>query len=253
MEKSNKTIVLEAYKYIIGQCNTELIDTYISDNYKQHSPTVKDGRAGLTEMIGFLKMIPRTGETASPIVRAIEDGDLVAVHLDIAFMGKRMAVIDIFRVEDGKLAEHWDAAQEYPIGMNSVITITNGPAIIEQGADTSKNKLLVKRFFAEAFEKRNLALATEHLSAGYTEHALEILLSAGKETVFLNARMEAGQTKTHRILGEGDFTVVQSEGIIENIPFVFYDIFRIENNKIAEHWSVQQQVPTAMAHSNGMI
>ncbi len=230
-----------------------LIDEYVSDNYIQHSPTVKDGKAGLLEMIEFLKKIPRTGEPRSPIVRTIADGDLVAVHLDVAFMGKRIAVVDIFRVEDGKLAEHWDAAQEYPANMETGITVTNGAAVIEYIQATEANKKLVKTFCTELFENRNVPAALNFLSPNYIEHILEALLNKETGVDFLTARLQWSAIKVHWVLGEGNFTVVQSEGIKEGCVFVFYDIFRIESNTIAEHWCVEQKIPAAMAHSNGMI
>ncbi|MDB5140035.1 MAG: putative SnoaL-like aldol condensation-catalyzing enzyme [Mucilaginibacter sp.] len=54
-QKSNKTIVRECYRKIIRDLDLSLVDTYIREDYIQHSPTVKDGRAGLLEMVDFLK------------------------------------------------------------------------------------------------------------------------------------------------------------------------------------------------------
>jgi predicted SnoaL-like aldol condensation-catalyzing enzyme len=250
---SSRSIVLAAYKHIIGQCNTVLIDTYISNTYIQHSPTVKDGKAGLTEMIEFLKKVPRTGGQISPIVRTIEDGDLVAVHLDVTFMGKRMAVIDIFRVQDGKIAEHWDAVQACPELPGNNLAMTNGATAIEQLENTAKNKLLVQLFCEELLHNKNAAEASQMLSADYVEHELECLLSKQPGATFIPARVKCDAIKVHRILAEGNFTVVQSSALKENMSFVFYDVFRIENDKIAEHWGVQQAIPATMAHANGMI
>src|ERR1700761_5753824 len=133
--KSNKTIVLECYRKIIRDLDLSLVDEYVSDNYIQHSPTVKTGKAGLLEMLNFLKMIPKpAGEQPSPIIRVIAEDDLVAVHLDVKFMGKRVAVVDIFRIADGKLAEHWDVGQTIP-DEEGLITMTNGTKVIDENAD----------------------------------------------------------------------------------------------------------------------
>jgi len=59
--------------------------------------------------------------------------------------------------------------------------------------------------------------------------------------------------KVHHIFGEGNFVLTQSEGRWNNKPQAFYDLFRIENNKIVEHWDVIQGIPAQMAHSNGMF
>ena len=73
----------------------------------------KDGRQALYEMVDYLKTLPAVAETEkSPIVRLIEEGDLVVAHLDLHFMGKDIRVIELFRAQDGKAAEHWDVTEE---------------------------------------------------------------------------------------------------------------------------------------------
>jgi predicted SnoaL-like aldol condensation-catalyzing enzyme len=73
----------------------------------------KDGREGLFEMVEFLKTLPPLADTdKSPIMHLIEEGDLIVAHLDLHFMGKDIRVIELFRVEDGKAAEHWDVTEE---------------------------------------------------------------------------------------------------------------------------------------------
>ena len=54
-QKSNKTIVLECYRKIIRDVDLSLVDSYVNDNYIQHSPSIKDGKVGLIEMMTFLK------------------------------------------------------------------------------------------------------------------------------------------------------------------------------------------------------
>ena len=114
-QKSNKQIVADFFRYIVRYQQLELIDQYVHDDYIQHGPMLKDGKAGLLEALSYLKNFPKPHEDApSPIVRMIEDGDMVMAHLDVSFAGKRMAVIDIFRLKDGKLAEHWSVEQQVP-------------------------------------------------------------------------------------------------------------------------------------------
>jgi predicted SnoaL-like aldol condensation-catalyzing enzyme len=64
-------------------------------------------------MVEFLKTLPPPAETdKSPIVHLVEQGDMVVAHLDLHFMGKDIRVIELFRVQDGKAAEHWDVTEE---------------------------------------------------------------------------------------------------------------------------------------------
>ncbi len=110
--RSNKEIVLEMYRRMIGGRDLSLIDTYIGDRYIQHSAMLRDGKTGLREALEQLKQLPPSVERASPVVCAIAEGDFVALLLDITLMGRALLVIDLFRLEEGLIVEHWDAIRE---------------------------------------------------------------------------------------------------------------------------------------------
>ncbi|WP_259070613.1 ester cyclase [Mucilaginibacter sp. X4EP1] len=242
--KSNKTIVLECYRKIIRDLDLLLVDEYIREDYIQHSPTVKDGKAGLLEMLGFLKSLPQPAEHgSSPIVRVVADGDFVAAHLDIKFMGKRMAVIDLFRLQNGLIAEHWDAGQAQPEDENGLVTMTNGTSIIDEKVDGETNKALINAFYNEISERGQSVEIDRYIAKDYLDH--------DPDRAVLN--VSDRQVKVHRIIAEGDFVVTQCEFINSSDRYAHYDIFRIEQDKIVEHWCVKQKVPLTMAHTNGMF
>jgi predicted SnoaL-like aldol condensation-catalyzing enzyme len=135
MDQSNKNIVAQFYKEVIGKRDTSLIYTLVREDYIQHSPAGKDGRAGLLEMVEYLKTLPPSIEPQSPVKMLLADDDMVAGLLDIKFMGKRMLVLDLFRLQDGMLAEHWDAVQE--ISSDIVIPHFNVDEQV-QGAEVNK-------------------------------------------------------------------------------------------------------------------
>lgn len=114
-QKSNKQVVTAFYRHIIRDQNLDLLDEYVHDDYIQHGPMLKDGKEGLLEALSYLKAMPKPAEPGpSPVVRMIAEGDLIMAHLDVTFMGKRRAITDIFRVKEGKLAEHWSVEQDVP-------------------------------------------------------------------------------------------------------------------------------------------
>lgn len=227
---NNKAIVLAAFKHLIGERNPDVIDTYLHDSYIQHSPMVKDGKAGLLEALMHLKKMPppRAGGK-SPIVRTIADGDFVMVHMDVAFMGKKMAIVDLYRLEGGKLAEHWDATQEQPVYAPGDITMTGGTDIIADRELTATNKQLVAAFFQQPDAT---FLAPDYVTHGSSEFLAVVV---------------------HRIIGEGNFVMVQSSGTPGGVWTVIYDIFRIANHLLAEHWRVAQAIPAILPHGNGML
>jgi len=236
---TNKQKVLSFYKQIVGRRKTELIPEFIIEDYKQHNPTVKQGRGGVTEMINYLKKLPSSPEDAkSPIVRAIQEGDFVVTHLDVQFMGKRMAVIDLFKLKDGMLIEHWDAIQPLPDESGKTVTATNGTTSIDHHASAESSKLIIDQFYKSIMDKQP---ADQFIDKAYVEHDASVTAS-GKGLAGYLANPERS-VKNYRFIAEGDFVVVQSQLNKVDKAFIFYEIFRVANNKIAEHWSVEQAIP----------
>ena len=107
MVKSNKAIVLEVLKRAFIDRDPTVVEQYFGANYKQHNPLIPDGASAIAQMIPTL-----TALTYEPGM-AVADGDLVMVHGRYAGWGpKPMVAVDIFRVKDGKVVEHWDVMQE---------------------------------------------------------------------------------------------------------------------------------------------
>ena len=102
--KSNKEIVAEFYEKVFNNWDLSEIDDYMLDSYKQHSPEVSDGKAGFLEFFkGFLTQHPH-----AEIIKLMEDGDMVCVFFRCKMDACVAKVFDLYRLENGKLAEHWD-------------------------------------------------------------------------------------------------------------------------------------------------
>ncbi len=112
-EAANMTLVTTAYQSLFGDHDLTALEKYYAENYIQHNPTAPTGREGLRKFltdIGFDKA-PKSKLT---YLRTAADGDLVWLYL-VGNIGQGdMAIIDIFRVENGKIAEHWDVMQLVP-------------------------------------------------------------------------------------------------------------------------------------------
>ncbi|TWF33819.1 putative SnoaL-like aldol condensation-catalyzing enzyme [Chitinophaga polysaccharea] len=208
-------MVLAAIKQLIGERNPDAVDTYVHDDYIQHSPRVKGGKAGLKAALEQLRQLPAAEQRESPIVVVMAEDDYVLLLMQLSFMGKRLAIADLYRVADGKLAEHWDATQEEATTM--II-----PGVAEPNVP-AENKAIVRQFFGSA----DVALvAQEYVGPlDFVGHTL------------------------HRIIAEGALVMVQStcHGA------VFYDIFRLQDRLLVSHWRVSQEIPAVMPHENGMV
>ena len=107
MVKSNKAIVLEVLTRAFVDRDPTVVEQYFGANYKQHNPVIPDDPSAIAQMIPTL-----TALTYEPGM-AVADGDLVMVHGRYTGWGpKPMVAVDIFRVKDGKVVEHWDVMQE---------------------------------------------------------------------------------------------------------------------------------------------
>ena len=112
--EANKKAVQEFYDLIINKKDFESARKYMGDRYKQHNPLVADRPEGLKAFIEFLKT--NFPEARSEIKRVLADGNYVILHVhSIRPPNMRgRAIIEIFRLENGKIDEHWDVIQEIP-------------------------------------------------------------------------------------------------------------------------------------------
>jgi predicted SnoaL-like aldol condensation-catalyzing enzyme len=110
----NKQVATAFYDAAINQKNYDAAVAYLGKEYKQHNPTAADGKEGLKGFIEFLKN--RFPKQKGEIKRVVAEGDLVVLHVHSTrgdgTPGR--AIVDIFRVENGKVVEHWDVIQDIP-------------------------------------------------------------------------------------------------------------------------------------------
>ncbi|CAB3830671.1 hypothetical protein LMG26689_00930 [Achromobacter animicus] len=113
-EAANKAAVLAFYEKGLNQKDADAALKYVGDRYVQHNPNAADGPEGFRQFIAFLR--DKYPASHSEIKRVFTDGDYVILHVHaVREPGTRgNALIDIFRLEGGKIVEHWDAVQPIP-------------------------------------------------------------------------------------------------------------------------------------------
>lgn len=240
-ELSNKEKVVDLLKSIETGASEPV--SYINpDKYIQHNLSVEDGLAGFGKL---LAQLPNDSAKVNT-VRAFEDGNYVIAQTEYNFFGPK-AGFDIFRFEDGKIVEHWDNLQEIAGPNPSGHTMFDGSTEIKDLNKTEANKELVKNFVQDVLMGQHPEKLTTYFNGdNYIQHNPSIadgLSGLGKA---LDAMAKNGITMKydtiHMTLGQGNFVLVVSEGSFGGKHTSYYDLFRVENGKIAEHWDVMETI-----------
>lgn len=212
--------------------------------YTQHNLAVGDGLAGFGAV---LQALPK-GSAKVNVVRAFSDGDYVFTHTDYNFFGPKVG-FDIFRFEDGLIVEHWDnlaVKQDSPNPSNH--TQLDGPVNITDLEKTEENKALVADFVDSILVKGEMDKLALFIDGDhYIQHNTDIADGLSGLGAALEEMAKQGismvYTTNHIVLGEGNFVLSVSEGSFAGEPTSFYDLFRVENGKIVEHWDVIETIP----------
>jgi len=242
MEISNKEKVVALLKSI--ETGAQEPAGYINPNkYIQHNLGVADGLEGFGAL---LQQLPPNSAKVNT-VRVFEDGDFVFTQTDYNFFGPKIG-FDIFRFENGKIVEHWDNLQETPENPNpSGNTMIDGTTEIKDIDKTEENKTLVKNFVNDILVNGKMEKLAGYFDGdNYIQHNPNIangLSGLGKALEYMASQgITMKYDKVHRVLGEGNFVLTVSEGSFADKPTSFYDLFRVENGKIAEHWDVMETI-----------
>ena len=227
---------------------------YINPNkYTQHNLGAADGLEGFGEL---MKMLPANTAKANT-VRAFQDGDFVVAHTEYDFFGPKIG-FDIFRFENGQIVEHWDNLQEIATETANGHTMIDGATEIKDLDKTKENKELVEKFVLGFLVNGDMAAVDKYLdSTSYVQHNpgiadnIEGLQQAVK--YFMDNKISFKYDKLHMIFGEGNFVLTASEGEIGGVHSSFYDLFRVENGKIVEHWDTIEAIPSkeTLKNTNG--
>ena len=112
--EQNKRVVVDFYEKAINQKDFEAASKHIGPRYTQHNPVAADGPEGLKAFLGFLR--EKFPNAKSEIKRVFADGDYVILHVhSVREPGARSsAIVDIFKLGNGKVVEHWDVIQPIP-------------------------------------------------------------------------------------------------------------------------------------------
>ena len=211
--------------------------------YIQHNPQTHEGSEGLAALFKRLSQSsPRVN-----VVRAFEDGDFVFAHTEYDFSRSNIG-FEVFRFEDGQAVEHWDNIQRR-LGPNaSGRSMVDGPVESTDHEHTEANRALVRHFVEEVLIGGQHDRLADYLhDDGFTEHnpASEDGLDALRHRLSNDSGggPAIAYHHLHRLLAEGSFVLSVCEGARDGVHASFYDLYRVADRRIAEHWDTTEAVP----------
>jgi predicted SnoaL-like aldol condensation-catalyzing enzyme len=233
------------------------VDRYFGESFVQHDPNLADGLAGMKSFAAEVASSPTADIT---IYRTLVDEDFVLLHSRYDGVGRYSAsaiAFDLFRFKDGKIVEHWGAQEPQAPPNLSGRTQVDGPTEVLDREKTEANRTLVRSYRETVMVSLRFDRIEEFIEgAHYAQHASKI----GDGIARLRDRIasvakEGGQLflTPRRFVAEGNFVLVLTEGELPSGPTALYDLFRVENGKIVEHWDVLTPIPprNQWKNSNG--
>lgn len=250
---SSKALVMEALNEALVKGNPDVVPQYWAQNYIQHNP---DFANGLEAQQDVIKFVSGSESFEAEYVRVIADDDIVAVHARYLGFGPKATIgFDVFRVEDGLIVEHWDnLIQEQPLNPSGRSQI-DGTTEITDLDKTEENKAKVEEFLTKSMIEHAEVDITDYISpVTYLQHNPMVADGLDGFGAFMAESAKSGKTmaysKVHKVIGEGNFVLTLSEGTFGSDAMAYFDLFRLEDGLIVEHWDVIAPMPAADAKHN---
>ncbi|MEM7082949.1 MAG: haloalkane dehalogenase [Pseudomonadota bacterium] len=216
-----------------------------AETFVQHSQNISNGLDGLTDYLSD----PANRWKDLRIKRVIQDGSFVALH-SVYGVRDQMVRFDVFEFENMTVVAHWGGEQSLRGPNPSGRTMTDGPTGVTDLGSTDENRALVGSFFEGILLNGQFDTLGRYIEGdNYIQHNPDIADGMSNLFAFIQSLAEQGTpvhfTKIDRVLAEGNFVLVMSEASFGGHPTDFFDLYRVENGKIAEHWDVIQPRATA--------
>ena len=216
----------------------------LAPGYIQHNLAFGTGADAFVAAVEGLAQAPV--KTTVNNIRSFEDGDKVFLQTVYNFAGAGEQVgFDVFRFdEDGKIAEHWDNLADKAAPNPSGHTQIDG-TLEKKDVDKEETRNVVAGFVGDVLRGENPDKLTSYYDGDkYIQHNTAIADGLSGLGAALEAMAKQGismvYNKTHMVLADGDYALACSEGTFGGVPTTYYDLFRVENGFIAEHWDVME-------------
>lgn len=234
----------------------EAVEAHTGARYTQHSTGVRDGVEGFVEF--FEPFIANNTERDIQIVRGIEDGNFVFVHAAQSLNGgaAKWITMDMFDTDDdGKIIEHWDVIAEWVDESVSGHSQVDGETEVTDLDLTEANRAVVTGFIDDVLVRGNGERSADYISTEtYIQHNPQVADGIEGVAAFMAAAAEAGAPMVYKyvykILAQGNFVASYCLAQVGDEDMAVFDLFRLADGKIVEHWDTMEPLPRGDALVN---
>jgi len=244
---ANKAAVSAAIDELFVRGDISAVDRYWGEPYLQHNPIAASGVVAFRNLFSGL-ISP--GNSIYELSRVLGQCELVLIHGDYTSFGG--PTFDMFRVQDGRVVEHWDAFASGAGPNASGHTALDGPSVVQDVALTSQNEALVVRFAERVLIDAAYDSIGEYMSPDLIEHDPGGVDGSAAYVEALQTQQLSYRQVRHQI-ADGNFVFLLSEGEVGSTPVAHYDLFRVEDARIVEHWNGRRDVPATSQSGLGIF
>lgn len=259
--EERRRLAVSLLNHVYGNAPHLPLDEHITATHVQHDPTMAEGIDGWRDLAARRRaQVPRG---TFDVTRTIVDGDLVFVHgherPGPSDLGSARA--HLFRFEGAAVAEHWAAAQPVPehttSGNDMFSDLVAGTDPTSDGV-AEANRRLVHSFFERLFTDKDVSVYDTMVTAGHRHH--NPLFPDGRDVVrdalraYFGTVPDLTATNLH-VLAERDLVVVHAHFVPTpgERGQVIFDVFRVTDSSISEHWDVIADIPATAMNQNGVV
>ncbi len=250
---ANKRLVYDLWRTLINARDTAAAEQYLAEGYIQHNPNADTGRAGVLAFfssLGPAQPVPERVQT--PLVAIVAERDYVAlVQVDAQQQPRPYTTtwFDLFRIEDGLVAEHWDHGRlpenGTPAGyVPPGVTEDQEAALASADPQLETNKRLVHEMWRTLLDAQQVEEAPRFLAEGYIQH--NPLANTGLQgflqffrTIAQPRDVQPDIANFIQIIAEGELVVLATvRSYTAAVPYTttWFDMFRVGDGKMQEHW-----------------
>jgi predicted SnoaL-like aldol condensation-catalyzing enzyme len=269
--EANKMLVLGLVREILEARHMELAGKYLAEDFIQHNPNAANGLPALKQFFAAQNTQPREiqPKVARKLVAMVAEGDAVLIVsprelTDPKDKAQKYTTVgfDAYRIKNGKVIEHWDAALKNanaPAAAYTPVTPDSKPAEDLAKSSDKKleaNKMLVVNMWREAIEGRQRQAIEKYFSPNFIQHAATMAPGLeGIRNMVNRGQPQAVPAKTGLkptlLIAEGDYVAAifprqytDPKATSKKYTTAGLELYRIENGKIVEHWDEHEKAST---------